>query len=85
MSRFKRMKENLSEPCVKKFYVLLILTGLVPDFTDYTYFFALDVLKISKFTFGLTTVFQGVMVFFAPMVYQKFFKNTEYVEMYFYS
>lgn len=51
------MKSNLSETCVKKFYCVLLLSGLVPDFTDYTYFFAIDVLEISKFTMGMTTVF----------------------------
>lgn len=82
-SKFQTMKENLREPVVMKYYALLILQGLMPSFEDYAYYFAIDEMQISKFTISFSTVVLGLICFTAPIFYQKYLKETEYVELFF--
>ena len=74
--RWQTMKQGVRVPLVKKFYTFLIIQGFMPDFQDFTYYFALDVLHITKFTIGLSTLISGAAVFFGPIAFQRFCRNT---------
>ena len=76
--RLKTVKENLMEPTVYKFYLFLILQGFMPTFVDFNYYFAIEVLKISKFTIGFATVLMGIMIVVGPIFYQKYLRDSEF-------
>ena len=79
-SKFKVICENLKEPLNKKFYLFLITQGLImPSFTDFEYFFAVDVLKISKFAINLSTIFGAVSIFLLPVFYQRYLAKKEFL------
>lgn len=50
----------------------------MPQFSEFDYYFAIDVLKISKSTIGLQVLYVGVFIFLMPLIYQKFFNQSEY-------
>jgi hypothetical protein len=83
--RWKTMKRGISVPLVKRFDGFLLLQGFMPDFGDFTYYFALDVLGISKFTMGMSTIIAGLAVFLAPVLYQKYCRNTQFPKLFFWS
>lgn len=55
----------------------------MPTFPDFDYFFAIDVLHISKFTLSLSSIFGCIFVFIWPSLYQKYFKDKEYSSMFY--
>jgi len=55
----------------------------MPDFGDFNYFFAIDVLHISLFEIGIGTVIVGVVVIAGPIFYQKYCANSEYQKLFF--
>ena len=57
----------------------------MPDFADFTYYFALDVLGITKFTIGMSTLISGAAVILGPIAYQKFCRNTQFPKLFFWS
>lgn len=46
--RFRILKEGVSVKLVQKFYAFLILQSFIPMFTDYDYYFQIDVMKITQ-------------------------------------
>lgn len=65
----------------KEIYCLVIyflLDGLTnPSFSDFTYFFLLNVIGISKFMFAMLTLIGQVCQVIGVIVYEKFLKNVE--------
>lgn len=52
--KLKLFKQAVSQPIITKFYIFLILQGLcMPQFLDFDYYFAIDILGISKATISL--------------------------------
>ena len=43
----------------------------MPDFGEFNYFFVLDVLKISKFDYSLSTVVSSAMAIATPVIFQR--------------
>ena len=75
----KILKKALMEPLVIKFYSFLILQGLVmPQFSEFDYYFAIDILKISKSTISLQILYVGIIIILLPLVYQRYFNKSEY-------
>ena len=83
--RWKTMKLGISVPLVKRFYGFLLLQGFMPDFGDFTYYFALDVLGLSKFTLGMSTLIAGVAVILGPIAYQHYCHSTQFPKLFFWS
>ena len=51
---------------------------LVPSFGSFGYYFMLDVVKISKFTYSMLTVLGFFCLFIGTMIYKRWFKDREY-------
>lgn len=51
----------------------------MPAFSDFEYFFAVDILMISKFAINITTIFGAVLIFLLPILYQKYLSEKEYL------
>ena len=57
----------------------LIIGGfLVPSFGSFGYYFMLDVVKISKFTYSMLTVLGFFCLFVGTLIYKRFFMEKEY-------
>lgn len=85
-AKFEVIKDNLSEPLNKKFYLFLITQGLImPSFTDFEYFFAVDVLKITTMAINLSTIFGAIFLFLLPVLYQKYLAKKEYLISFYFS
>ena len=57
----------------------ILLTGLlVPTFDSFQYYFLLDVVGISKFTFSMLTMLTFACFLLGTQLYNKFFKDQEY-------
>lgn len=65
----------------KEIYFLIIyfiLDGLTnPSFNDFTYFFYLKVIGISKFMYAMLTLFGQVSQVIGVIFFEKFLKNVE--------
>ena len=57
------------------FFVLVHL--LIPTFEEFTYYFLLDVIGISKFTFALLTLFGQLSVLLGALFYRAFFRSVD--------
>jgi len=80
--RWTTMKQGLNESIVNKFYLFLMIQGTMPDFGDFIYFFAIDVMKITLFQIGLSTVVVGVLVIGCPILYQVYLQKTDYQKLF---
>ena len=47
--RWVTIKQCLTSSIVSKFYLFLLLQGFMPDFQDYSYFFATEMMGITLF------------------------------------
>ena len=57
----------------------LVLTGLVvPSFGAFGYFFMLDVVELSKFTYSMLTVLGFFCLLIGSALYTKYFKEKEF-------
>ena len=57
----------------------ILLSGLlVPTFDSFQYFFLLDVVGISKFTFSMLTMLTFACFLVGTQLYNRFFKEKEY-------
>ena len=81
--RLESLKEAVKEPVVQKFYLFLILQGFMPDFSEFNYFFVLDVLKISKFDYSLSTVISSAMAIATPVIFHKLLTTWSYKNLFF--
>lgn len=77
-----KIKKNLAEPLVKRFFLFFFLQGLTANFSQFQYFFNKDIVNIDQFWFGLSAVLGGVTGIFAPILYQKHFNQVEYSSIY---
>ena len=55
---------------------------MMPQFTDFDYFFALDVLGISKSFMSLQIIWAFVSILFLPVLIFTVFKDMEYAKMF---
>ena len=62
------------------FIILYLFIGgfLVPNFGSFGYYFMLDVVGISKFTYSMLTVLGYVCLLLGTQVFNKYFKESEY-------
>ena len=68
---------------VYKFYGFLLLQGfLMPTFNDFGYYFAIDVLHISKEFLCVVPIFCSVFVIFNPLLYQKIWSKLEFTTLF---
>ena len=72
------LRDAVKEPVVQKFYLFLILQGFMPDFSEFNYYFVLDVLKISKFDYSLSTVVSSVLGIAFPIIFHKMLNMWSY-------
>ena len=80
--KFKLMYSGISTPVLSKFFTFLILQGLMmPQFYDFDYFFAIDVLKIPLPAINLQSLVTGWLVVLIPFVYQRYFIDKNYIYM----
>ena len=85
-SFFEDVQRNLHEIQhafqIKQFYsmILYLFIGgfLVPSFGSFGYYFMLDVVKISKFTYSMLTVLGFFCLFLGTLIYKRFFMEKEY-------
>jgi len=67
---------------IKEFYsmILYIVIGgfLVPNFGSFGYYFMLDVVGISKFSYSMLTVLGFACLFIGTLVYKAYFRASEY-------
>lgn len=57
----------------------LVIGGfLVPSFGSFGYYFMLDVVKISKFSYSMLTVLGFACLFIGTQIYNRFFIGKEY-------
>lgn len=67
---------------IREFYsmILYLIIGgfLVPNFGSFGYYFMLDVVKISKFTYSMLTVLGFVCLFCGTLIYKRYFMEKEY-------
>lgn len=81
--RFKTLKKGVMNPLVLKFYIYLLLSGFFqPDFGNFGYYFALDVMHISKVFIGLSAASAGLFLILGPIFFQKYFRNTNYKKLF---
>jgi len=74
------LKQGLAQPAVKKLFIFLILQGLcMPQFLDFDYYFAVDVLKVSPATVSLQPLYIGWLLILIPFIYQGLFRHRNYV------
>lgn len=50
----------------------------MPTFAEFSYIFALDVLKLSKLFIGLSYILGSLVVLAVPILYNKFMEGREY-------
>ena len=82
----QEVKRNCSEILeafqVREYYsviLYLILYGLVsPSFSSFGYFFMLDVVELSKFTYSMLTVLGFFCLLIGSALYTKYFKEKEF-------
>ena len=83
MIKMRILKQGLKARPVTKFFSFLIIQGFsMPQFFDFDYYFALDVLKIPLATVNLQSLYVGWLVVLIPFLYQKFFINKNYSVMF---
>ena len=82
--KMERLWSCLRESTVFKFNMFLLLQGVtMPWFPDFQYYFSTSVLEISPSFITLSQLCTGFFVFFMPLIYQKFFKTTDYKRIFF--
>lgn len=73
------MKEALKRPVYYRVIMYCIVTGLFsPSFGSFGYFFTMDVLGISKFTYSMLTVLGFVSLLAGTQLYRFWGKDYEY-------
>lgn len=76
----------LRQGVVFKFFVFLLLIGIImPKFEEHLYYFALDILKMSKFTVAILNITQGILLIIFPMFYQAYISNSTMRMIFFYN
>ena len=76
---FQEIKEALKIPEFNRMLMYILLSGLlVPTFDSFQYFFLLDVVGISKFTFSMLTMLTFACFLVGTQLYNRFFKEKEY-------
>lgn len=55
----------------------------MPDFGDYSYFFAIEVMHITLFQIGMGTVIVGFTIILGPILYQKYCIHSEFRKLFF--
>ena len=55
----------------------------MPDFSEFNYYFVLDVLKISKFDYSLSTVVSSALAIATPVIFHKLLTTWSYKKFFF--
>ena len=78
----RNCREIVEAMKIKEFYqmILYLVVGgfLVPSFGSFGYYFMLDVVGISKFTYSMLTVLGFVSLLFGTQMFNKYFKDREW-------
>ena len=85
MTLKERIKLNFSE--IKKGFKIrefhratlffVILGALVPSFTDYFYYYMMDITGITKFQYAMVSFFGYICMFLGVIIYSGYLKTTE--------
>ena len=84
---FKRNCREIVEAFqIREFYslVLYLIVGglLVPSFSSFGYYFMLNVIKLSKFTYSMLTVLGFVGLLIGTQLFNKYLKEMEYRKLF---
>ena len=71
------MFQAIKEPIFYKVLIYLFLTGLIPSFGTFGYYFMLDVVQISKATIALLGVLGYICLMAGSSIYNYAFNNKE--------
>ena len=82
-AELKRNMYEIKEAFKIREYYLIILYlfiggFLVPSFGSFGYYFILDVVGISKFTYSMLTVLAYIWLLLGTQIFNKYFKESEY-------
>jgi len=88
-SFYRDVRRNISEvrqACqLKEYYrviLYLVISALtVPSFSSFGYYFMLDEVKLSKFSYSMLGVLAFVCLLLGSQMYNKYFRETEYRKM----
>lgn len=73
------MFEAFREPAYRNVILYLIVGGLlVPSFSSFGYYFMMDIVNLSKFTYSMLTVLGYVCLMFGTNIFNNYFKDSEY-------
>ena len=75
----------MKDPIFYKVIIFLILNGLMPTFSSFSYYFMLDVVQVSKFTIGILGVLGYASLLVGSVLYSCFFNKKEFKSMVVYS
>lgn len=74
-----QMKEAMKVPEYNSVILYLVLTGfVVPSFGSFGYYFMMDVIGLSKFTYSMLTVLGFCCLLLGTQAYHKWFKEWEF-------
>ena len=73
------MKEAFKLPEFRNVMLYLVVGGmLVPSFSAFSYYFMMDVIQLSKFTYSMLNVLGYICLMFGTSIFNKYFKDYEY-------
>lgn len=68
----------MKEPVFYRVIIYLLLTGLIPSFGTFGYYFMLDVVQLSKFTIALLNVLGYVSLLCGTTLYNQYLSKNEF-------
>lgn len=75
---FKEIVEAIKDPIFYRVLIFLALTGTIPSFGTFGYYFMLDVVKLSKFTIALLNVLGYVSLMLGSALFNSVFNKKEF-------
>lgn len=72
---FKEIVEAIKDPIFYRVLIFLALTGTIPSFGTFGYYFMLDVVKLSKFTIALLNVLGYVSLMLGSALFNSVFNK----------
>jgi hypothetical protein len=77
--KLRTLCKALANPLITRFFIFLVIQGLVmPTFTEFDYFFAIDVLGIKASLLSLQSVWSAFFLLIVPALYVFKLKDCEY-------
>lgn len=83
---FKRYISEMGEafrmPAFRKLLFYIVIGGLiVPRFSTFSYYFTMDVIGLSKFSYSMLSVLAFFCAMIGATIYKKYFRENEYRNM----